>query len=102
MGGSNLDQFIVGAFNDSEKAYLASIPESGREEVALRLWCAKESAAKSTGLGLGGRPKLFEVRNLSADGLRTTVHTSESQIPVYIRRQGNAIIALASRSSTPT
>jgi phosphopantetheinyl transferase len=42
------------AFNDEERALLA---QAGGDEWPLRLWCAKEAAAKALGLGLAGGPR---------------------------------------------
>ena len=42
------------AFTDGERALLAA---AGGDEWPLRLWCAKEAAAKALGLGLAGGPR---------------------------------------------
>jgi phosphopantetheinyl transferase len=95
FGRIKLTDFIGGAFTSKEKAHVESAPENGREEVALRLWCAKEAAAKSLGTGLNGRPTLFEVSELSTDGMMAVVHSPEHLIPVSIQRKGEAIICIA-------
>jgi len=45
-----------GAFTDDERRRLDAGPADRRAERALRLFCAKEAAAKATGLGLMGSP----------------------------------------------
>jgi phosphopantetheinyl transferase (holo-ACP synthase) len=42
----------------------------GRDTWLTRLWAVKEAVAKSTGLGLGGRPKDFEVDAVDGERLR--------------------------------
>src|SRR6185295_1331322 len=44
------------AFTDDERRRLDAGPADRRTERALRLFCAKEAAAKATGLGLMGSP----------------------------------------------
>lgn len=44
------------AFTDDERRRLDAGPADRRAERALRLFCAKEAAAKATGLGLMGSP----------------------------------------------
>ena len=97
FGRINLPDFIDGAFTAGEKHYVESAPEAQREEVVLRLWCAKEAAAKSLGMGLNGRPTMFEVKQLSTDGMTAVVHSLEHTIPVSIQREGETIISLATR-----
>jgi len=95
FGRVRLHDFVNGAFTPLEKGYVAAVPEERREEVALRLWCAKEAAAKSLGMGLNGRPSLFEVKELSTDGMMAMVHSLDRLIPVSIQREGEKIISLA-------
>ena len=98
FGRINLPDFISGAFTPMEKSRVESVPEEQREEVALRMWCAKEAAAKSLGMGLNGRPSMFEVRELSSDGMMAIVHSLDHLIPVSIQREGESIISLATIS----
>ena len=51
---------------------LAPVPGDDRDAWLTRLWAAKEACAKSTGKGLGGRPKDFRVEE--ADGTRLLVN----------------------------
>jgi phosphopantetheinyl transferase (holo-ACP synthase) len=43
--------------------------DEGRDRWLTRLWAVKEAVAKSTGLGLGGRPKDFEVDGVDGERL---------------------------------
>jgi phosphopantetheinyl transferase len=59
------------AFGDDERLRLDAGPPAGRAARALRLFCAKEAAAKATGLGLMGSP--LNLRILDADAALTHV-----------------------------
>ena len=98
FGRIKLPDFISGAFTPLERSHLESVPEDQREEIVLRMWCAKEAAAKSLGMGLNGRPTLFEVKELSSDGKTAMVHSLDHIIPVSIQREGESIISLATIS----
>ncbi len=53
--------FEATAFLPGERALLDGRPPSGRAEWVARLWCAKEAAAKATGLGFVEGPSGVEV-----------------------------------------
>ena len=95
FGRIKLDDFISGAFTESEREYVAAVSEDKQEEYALRLWCAKEAAAKSLGMGLNGRPSLFLVKELAKDGQSALIDSEGVQVPVSIRRFEEKIIAIA-------
>jgi phosphopantetheinyl transferase len=97
FGRVKLPDLLDGAFTAAERARVEATPKGEREEWALRLWCAKEAAAKSLGLGLGGQPRAFEVRELSGNGRFAVVHGNGQQVPVSIQRQHEKVIALAYR-----
>jgi phosphopantetheinyl transferase (holo-ACP synthase) len=48
---------------------LAANADDARDTWLTRLWAVKEAAAKATGLGLGGRPKDFEIDAVRGDRL---------------------------------
>ena len=57
------------AFTSAERSLVPPVgPE--RDGWLTRLWAAKEATAKATGLGLGGRPKAFEIEAVRDDHLR--------------------------------
>ena len=59
------DSFLQTAFDAAECAYLAGFAEGAdRDGAATRLWCAKEAAAKSYGLGI----EAFDRFKLTLDG----------------------------------
>jgi phosphopantetheinyl transferase len=52
------------AFTPQERELLAALREAETEEWPLRLWCAKEAAAKAWGQGLYGGPLRFVARGI--------------------------------------
>ena len=57
------------ALTPAERA-LEPVPAERRDAWLTRIWAAKEATAKATGLGLGGRPKDFEVDAVLDDRVR--------------------------------
>ncbi|MCK6423172.1 MAG: acyltransferase domain-containing protein [Aquabacterium sp.] len=57
-------QRLLGALAATEQDALAGLADAALRERLLRLWCAKEAAAKSTGVGLQGDPQAWVVRFL--------------------------------------
>jgi phosphopantetheinyl transferase len=51
------------AFSASERAILDTFEQRDREAWALRLWCAKEAAAKATGRGFAAGIRAFVVQD---------------------------------------
>jgi phosphopantetheinyl transferase len=94
FGRIKLPDFISGAFTSQEKQHVDAVPQSDQEEIALRMWCAKEAAAKSLGLGLNGRPALFQVMELGQDGNSALVENDGIRVPVSIQRHDQIIIAI--------
>jgi phosphopantetheine--protein transferase-like protein len=56
------------ALTTEERALLASAPPAAADEWVLRLWCAKEAAAKAAGTGLAGTPRNLIIRRIDTDG----------------------------------
>ena len=62
--GVNADLLAAGALSDRERALLRPRQATALEQATIALWCAKEAAAKASGLGLGGRPVDWQVVSL--------------------------------------
>jgi acyl transferase domain-containing protein/phosphopantetheinyl transferase len=90
-----VDDFIVGAFSDGERALFQGLHGADREGTVLRLWCAKEAAAKCLGVGLNGRPREFEVRELTSAGDYAVVQFQGEAVPVAIQAWDRIVIGLA-------
>ena len=99
LGRIRADEVMAAALTPSEASWFAPGGTSGddtaREELLLRIWCAKEAAAKCLGVGFAGGPQLFEVAQMSDARDRALVRYVDHTIPVLIRRDDELIIALA-------
>lgn len=88
------EAFITTAFAPSEQAHIAAQPEGAARDLFItRMWCAKEAAAKSFGVGLGDfarfaaepsqtDPETFEITEKSSGALVfvNTVENSGEQM----------------------
>jgi acyl transferase domain-containing protein/phosphopantetheinyl transferase len=84
-----------GALTDSERSMLRGFGETAIQERLLRLWCAKEAAAKYLGAGLQGRPEEFEVSFLNDQWNMAAVNFKGDVIGVGLRLEKEMITALA-------
>lgn len=92
---------LQGAFSAPESALLAGLDGPARDERLLRLWCAKEAAAKALGTGLQGRPEAFVVEPLDADCEQVLVRHDGGAVGALALRHDDAIIAIACREEAP-
>jgi phosphopantetheinyl transferase len=65
--GQRHDGLDRGSLTEEEQTLLAAVPSAFREEWLLRLWCAKESAAKALGLGMIGGPLNLVVQEVEME-----------------------------------
>jgi phosphopantetheinyl transferase len=101
FGRVRLADLADGGFTEEERARVAARPEEAREELALRLWCAKEAAAKRMRTGLNGQPAAFAIAELATgDGVAVIAYGGD-RVPVAIRRHEDTIIALATQPLQP-
>ncbi|GIX45859.1 MAG: hypothetical protein KatS3mg131_0070 [Candidatus Tectimicrobiota bacterium] len=92
------------ALTAPERAWLEALPADKAKEWVLRLWCAKEAAAKALGCGLAGNPLWFETQAWDEDAGTVTVVLAEplrQRLPAYLParlfaytgRDGNLVFA---------
>lgn len=86
---------VAQSFDPSEAGWLAGLQGQALEAAVLRLWCAKEAAAKCLGIGLQGDPAAFVVRAADAALTRLVVEHGQQQIQVDIVGRGASVVALA-------
>lgn len=96
IGRIQRPQLLAEALTPAERTLLEGLDEAGIQERLLRIWCAKEAAAKFLGIGLQGMPAAFEVRMVDA-ATASVVH-ADSLVYVDLVRDETSIIALASES----
>jgi acyl transferase domain-containing protein/phosphopantetheinyl transferase len=93
---------LEAALTVDERTWLRAAGVTARDEALVRLWCAKEAAAKRMGTGLQGRPEAFEVRFNDVMGDRAQVQRGEVLVEVALRRLGDIIVAVAENETTTT
>jgi acyl transferase domain-containing protein/phosphopantetheinyl transferase (holo-ACP synthase) len=88
-------ELIADSFNESERQYLQGLEGNGLHERVLRIWCAKEAAAKCFGSGLQGKPEAFLVNFSDESCSRARVVFADESVEVDVRREGEMILAIA-------
>lgn len=86
---------LMGALSPREQTHVGTLDNPLLGEFLLRLWCAKEAAAKYLGSGLQGRPDLFEVSFSDNRWEEAHVDRGETSVQVSVSKDNNSIIALA-------
>jgi acyl transferase domain-containing protein/phosphopantetheinyl transferase len=85
-----------GALTAAESAQLEGLSGAPRLQRVVAMWCAKEAAAKLSGLGLGGRPDAWEVTFSAAreDGaLPAHVRHGDQAFDLHVLIEGDAEVA---------
>jgi phosphopantetheinyl transferase len=98
IGRIRTPHLVVESLTASEKTLLDGLDEASLQDRLLRIWCAKEAAAKFLGVGLQGVPAAFEVQFSDATNLSARVAHADSSVFVDLVRDDSSIIALASES----
>ncbi|MFA4915467.1 MAG: beta-ketoacyl synthase N-terminal-like domain-containing protein [Syntrophales bacterium] len=88
---------MVNSLATSERLLLQGLDGNALQDRILRIWCAKEAAAKYLGLGLQGRPDKFEVSFQADNWDRAHVNYAKNMIEVDVHRENDSIVALATR-----
>jgi phosphopantetheinyl transferase len=95
LGRVQRPDLLLASFVATEQAFVGAMPEPMREEAILRIWCAKEAAAKLLGTGLQGQPENFEVSFSDAAMQAATVQCGDLIVEVAAVRENISILALA-------
>ncbi len=90
---------IEGSLTKSEQALLGGLTDSHLTEKVLRIWCAKEAAAKYLGLGLQGRPEEFEVEFFDNGWDKARVNYNDTVVELAVVCENDSIVALATDHS---
>jgi len=99
VGRLQKPELLIDALADSERALAHGLRGSELEERVLRLWCAKEAAAKCLGIGMQGKPDAFVVYATDDACENLAIHHDLGGTEVRVERRGNAIIATAMLAS---
>jgi phosphopantetheinyl transferase len=101
IGRVQKPELLSASFSAAERAWLQDVTTLPREDAVLRLWCAKEAAAKFGGNGLRGAPEAFEVTFESGVGENARVRYDGNSVRVKVQRSGNMIVAVAEDHVVP-
>jgi phosphopantetheinyl transferase/acyl carrier protein len=85
------------AFTTGEHALLAAIAERAEESWPLRLWCAKEAAAKALGLGMAGGPRGLVADRLDPVSGTVELHLSGEMAARFPAVNGQTLVAHTTR-----
>ena len=89
---------IKGALGEEELMALQEFSGEDLKQRSLRIWCAKEAAAKYLGTGLKGAPKVFQVSFLDKDWRKAQVMHNEEIVNVAVDRIDESIMAISTPS----
>ncbi|MBK1615582.1 beta-ketoacyl synthase [Rubrivivax gelatinosus] len=95
IGRVQRPDLLEAAFTPAERAWLQAQPVASHGDALLRLWCAKEAAAKCLGTGLQGAPEAFAVTFESGVADRARVTRGDIMVPVLLQFVGNSVVAVA-------
>ena len=93
-----------GYASEKEKALLAGMASQAPDEAwDLRLWCAKEAAAKACGTGLQGRPRDFALVGGDPGGLFLIRYAATgASLQVHVLPVSHHLIAIARHRPGPS
>jgi acyl transferase domain-containing protein/phosphopantetheinyl transferase len=89
---------ILGALAPEERRWVEGLDGAALAERVLRLWCAKEAAAKCLGTGLQGQPEAFQVVRSDAKCENLLVESAWGAVDTCVQRLGGTIIAIATQT----
>ncbi len=89
-------QLVAEYFSPVEQTYLAHLASADFETGMLRIWCAKEAAAKCIGVGLDGRVDEFIVDVHGINESSVHVFYKNTQLRVHLGEYQGAFLSLAS------
>ncbi|MFO0752030.1 MAG: beta-ketoacyl synthase N-terminal-like domain-containing protein [Thermodesulfovibrionales bacterium] len=99
MGRIREPGLLKGSLTPDELQALHRFSGSAQPEKALRIWCAKEAAAKYLGVGLQGSPESFAVAFVDDSWEVARIRHAGQVIEAYVRCEEDLIVALATRSA---
>lgn len=97
IGRLQRPDLVIESLTPKERQQLAGVDESLLQDRLLRIWCAKEAAAKFLGTGLQGTPSAFEVRVDDLTWGKAFVDHATVPVQVELIREDTSIIALATQ-----
>jgi phosphopantetheinyl transferase (holo-ACP synthase) len=96
VGRIQQPELVKDAYTQSEQMLLQGLDGDAMHDRLLRIWCAKEAAAKYFRVGLQGNPSLFEVSFVGDNWGVADVIYDGTAVEVTLNHDGDSIMALAS------
>jgi acyl transferase domain-containing protein/phosphopantetheinyl transferase len=93
-------EFVADSFAPEERTWLEGLAGAAHAERVLRLWCAKEAAAKCLGTGLRGQPDLFRIVAADAECEKLLVRSDWGTVETTVEHHGGTIIAVATQEAS--
>lgn len=91
--------FARWVLDPTEQNLLPPPADPGWQTPALSVWCVKEAVAKTTGKGLGWKPKLFRVQAIRDESARVKHQEEEFSVKLVHDVRWVAAIALSTRDA---
>lgn len=95
LGRVQKPELVASAFTQHEQSLVQGLSGAALDERVLRVWCAKEAAAKCLGIGLQGEPWAFRVVSADAAFELLLVEHELGTVEARVVRQQSTIIAVA-------
>ncbi len=97
---SKPESFLKTAFAQCERAVIAMVGDGSQDEIAIRIWCAKEAVGKAVGRGLPEIVDMIIAQDYDSESGRVRVSLSrnsgpeaEASVDVATVRKGDFVIA---------
>jgi acyl transferase domain-containing protein/phosphopantetheinyl transferase len=98
VAGIHIDDLLSGAFTPQEMDLLAQLPQQDKSARIVGLWCAKEAAAKASGLGLMGNPRQWQVSHYSLSNEQVVIIHAGNFFQAKLYYADEEIIAICHQS----
>ena len=95
LGRVKQPELVAQSLAPHEQGLVDGLAGAALEERVLRLWCAKEAAAKCLGIGLQGEPAGFAIRQADAACENMRVEHPLGMVDTRVVRRGDTVIAVA-------
>lgn len=95
LANARRPELLAGALAPAEQALIEGCSGSDLDERLLRLWCAKEAAAKCLGIGLQGQPWAYTIARADEGCEHLLVEHEAGAVQVRVFRHEGAILAAA-------
>ena len=100
LGRIRQPELMVDSLAVEERPLVQGLHGPALDERVLRLWCAKEAAAKCLGIGLQGQPSAFVVVAADAACEKLLVQHELGTVETRVLRRESTIIAIAGHELT--